>query len=365
MIGKIIVDETVAEAAIIGGAILGGGGGGWMEEGRRLAQLALKKGFREIRPLEAFEPGKKFLTVSAVGTPSAGSDILLPEDYIRAVELFLKKSGQEVCGLVSSEVGAMAVVNGWVQSAYLGIPVVNAAANGRAHPLGLMGSMGLHQEKGFVSRQAAVGRHPETGSQIERFFEGSIEETSQAVRNMAVELGGMVAVVRHPVPADYIRKNGAPGAIGHAVSLGQAYQAQLKPSPRQLINAVKDKFGAGIILTGRVKRVSISQNAGLDVGEAAVETKEGEAELKFLNEYITLELNKLRLATFPDLIMTFEAGSAMPLITAVIKKDIEVFILTVPAAKLILGAGVKDPELLGRIESVIGKPITRYFLLNN
>ncbi|MGQ9579306.1 MAG: S-methyl thiohydantoin desulfurase domain-containing protein, partial [Candidatus Aminicenantales bacterium] len=360
-----IVDETVAEAAIIGGAILGGGGGGWVEEGRRLAQFALKEGFREILPLEAFEPGKNILTVSAVGAPSAGADVLLPEDYVRAVELFLEKSSQEICGLMSSEVGAMAVANGWVQSAYLGIPAVDAAANGRAHPLGLMGSMGLHREKGFVSRQAAVGRRPSTGTQVERFFEGSIEETSQAVRNMAAELGGMVAVARHPIPADYIRQNGAPGAIGHAVSLGRAYQAQSKYSPLHSISAVKDKFGVGIILTGRVKKVRVSQNAGFDVGQVAVETKEGEAELRFLNEYMTLELNKLRLATFPDLIMTFEAGSAMPLITAAVKKDIEVFILTVPAAKLILGAGVNDPDLLGRLESVIGKPITRYILLND
>lgn len=365
MIGKIIVDEKVAEAAIIGGAILGGGGGGWVEEGRRLAQLALKKGFREILPLEAFEPGKNILTVSALGTPSAGSDVLLPEDYIRAVELFLEKSSQEICGLMSSEVGAMAVVNGWVQAAYLGIPVADAAANGRAHPLGLMGSMGLHREKMFVSRQTAVGRRPTTRTQVERFFEGSIEETSQAVRNMAAELGGIVAVARHPVPVDYIRQNGAPGALGHAVSIGQAYQAQLKYSPLQSINAVKDKFGAGFVLTGRVKKVSLSQNAGFDVGEVAVETNEGEGELRFSNEYMTLELNKLRLATFPDLIMTFEAGSARPLITAAVKKDLEVFILTVPAAKLILGAGVKDPELVGRLESVIGKPISRYFLLNN
>ncbi len=360
MTDKIIVDEAVAQAAVLGGAILGGGGGGWIEEGQRLAMFALKKGFHEVLSLDAFQPEDKILTVSAVGAPSVGYEVLQPDDYISSVEFFMEKTGQKVSGLMSSEVGAMAGVNGWVQSAALGIPVVDAAANGRAHPLALMGSMGLHRGKGFISRQAAVGRHPSSGKRVERFFEGSIQETSQAVRNMAAELGGMVAVARHPVKVDYIRQNGAAGAIGQAIRLGQAYAAPRRPLPLSIIKNVLDSFGAGTILQGCVKRWQLSRQAGFDVGKIVVETDEGQAELSFWNEYMTLELNKQRLATFPDLIMTFEAASAVPLISAAVKEEAEVFILTAPAAKLILGAGVKDPELLGRIEAVIGKDILNY-----
>jgi len=55
--------------------------------------------------------------------------------------------GLSISGLISSEVGALGVVNGWVQSAALQIPVIDAPANGRAHPLGLMGFDGAPPEE--------------------------------------------------------------------------------------------------------------------------------------------------------------------------------------------------------------------------
>ena len=168
---SIRVDELTIEAAVLGGTVLGGGGGGWIEEGRKLGQIAFSRGFREILPLDALPDEAVLLTVSAVGAPSVGSDLLAAEDYIQAVELFRKKTGAEIDGLISSEIGALGVVNGWVQSAALHIPVVDAPCNGRAHPLGLMGSLGLHRQKNLVSRQTAVGGSQEKGTRVEAFLE--------------------------------------------------------------------------------------------------------------------------------------------------------------------------------------------------
>jgi len=353
---RILIDREVAEAAVHGGAILGGGGGGWIEEGQRLAAFALKKGFTGIWPLESLNPDDLVLTVSVVGAPSAGKKGLRPEDYSRAVEYFLERTKPKVLGLISSEVGATAVVNGWVQSIQLGILSLDAAANGRAHPLGLMGSMGLHRQKRFFSQQAAVGRDS-SGRRVEEFFQGSIEETSAAVRKMAANSGGMVAVARNPVPAAYVKKYGAPGAISMAIRVGQIYRQKKNLPPAQLMEAILRQFGDGVVYQGKVEKFALRQSGGFDVGQIQIKGPEGWYELVFLNEYMTLERNGRRLATFPDLIMTFEANSGRPLISAALKRDLEVFILTSPKNNLVLGAGVKDRSLLRRVEAILGKKI--------
>jgi len=358
---NIIIDNIIVESALIGGAILGGGGGGWIEEGKKLASLALEKGFSEILSLDFLDPSSLLLTVSAVGAPSAGPAHLLPEDYVRAVELFLEKSQAEISGLISSEIGGLAIVNGWFQSASLGIPVVDAPADGRAHPLGLMGSMGLHKIKDYISQQAVVGRTRE-GRLVETFLVGSIEETARTTRELAAELSGLVAVARNPVEAGYVRDHGAPGAIRQAISLGKLFKEKRLAGldSQKIMASILDFLGEGNFFRGKVKKYILCQKEGFDLGLIQIESSSGEYELTFWNEYMTLEKGRERLATFPDLIMTFEAETASPLISAAIKEGMEIIVLSVPAQRLILGAGVKDPLLLKKIETTIDREILKY-----
>lgn len=350
---KIYVDKNNLESFVVGGAILGGGGGGWPEEGKILADEAIKRGFKEIWPIELLDSASLLLTVSAVGAPSVGHSQLQPEDYARAVELFLEKSRVKISGLISSEIGAMAIVNGWIQSALLGIPVIDAPADGRAHPLGLMGSMGLHKSKNYVSLQAAVSRNQQ-GKRIEQFFIGPLEETARAVRSMAAELGNLVAVARNPVEAGYVKLKGAPGAIYQAFYLGEIFlKANLKPEKK--IRSLLDYFGCGQFILGKIIKLSLHQKKGFDLGLVEIISKGEKYELTFWNEYMTLEKNGQRLATFPDLIMTFDATTASPLISAALKESQEIYLIAVPSQKLILGDGVKDPELLQKAEQAIGK----------
>lgn len=143
-----------------------------------------------------------------------------PNDFVRAVELLIEKSGIKIDGFISSEIGAFGVVNGWIQSAFLGIPVVDAPCNGRAHLLGLMGSMGLHREKDYVSIQTTVGGDFKRGNRVEAYYKGSMEKVAELVRESATRTDGMVAVARNPVSAKYVKENGAPGVIKMALMVG-------------------------------------------------------------------------------------------------------------------------------------------------
>jgi DUF917 family protein len=354
------IDKKIIEAAVLGGAILGGGGGGWIEEGRKLAQVAVEKGFSEILSIEDLPQDAVLLTVSGVGAPSAGGDLLEPIDYVRAVELFIEKTGMKIDGLISSEIGALGVVNGWIQSAALNIPVIDAPCNGRAHPSGLMGSMGLHRQEGYVLFQTAVGGKIDKGNRVEAFYEGPLADASKSVREASVRAGGMVAVARNPVPAHYVRENGAPGAIQMAMALGKILLKNKKADLKKTLKEIYDFLGVDFIIKGKAEEVAIKTEGGLDIGTIQVRTPKRLYELTFWNEYMTFATDDTRIATFPDLIMTFDSRTLMPLISAQIEGGMEVIVIAVPAQQLILGAGMRDDELMKQVEKAIGKEIVRF-----
>ncbi|MEW6723346.1 MAG: DUF917 family protein [Bacillota bacterium] len=105
---------------------------------------------------------------------------------MRAVELLRDALGVRIGGLITNENGGSATVNGWIQAATLGLPVVDAPCNGRAHPTGLMGSMGLHRSPGYLSLQAAVGGDPNQGRYLEITAAGSLAGASATVRQASI-----------------------------------------------------------------------------------------------------------------------------------------------------------------------------------
>ena len=98
----------------------------------------------------------------------------------------------KIDAFITNECGG-SIFNGWVPAAILGLSLVDAPCNGRAHPTGLMGSMGLHRIKDYISVQSAVGGNPEIGKHLEAVFKGALESTSSLVRQCAVCAGGLVA----------------------------------------------------------------------------------------------------------------------------------------------------------------------------
>lgn len=353
MENSIKINKKNAEAAVLGGAVLGGGGGGWIEDGKNLARIALKNGFSQIVPLDSLAENTMLVTVSAVGAPSEGSKSIKPKHYVRAVELLRDETGIKIGGLISSEIGALGVVNGWIQSAILKIPLVDSPCNGRAHPLGLIGSMGLHKIKDYVSIQSVVGGHGD--SYTEALFKNSLEKASQKVLEVAARVKGMVAVARNPITVEYVKIHGAPNAISMAIKLGKIILENKLSGPEQMVNSINLFFGSDFTLKGKVKQVSLKIEEGLDTGKIDIDIRGKEYRLTFWNEYMALEDQRHRIATFPDLIMSFDAKTGNPLISAEIKENQEIIIIVVSAKRLILGAGVKDSQLLKKIEETMGK----------
>lgn len=355
---EVIINKEMIEAAVIGGCVLGGGGGGSMVQGRELAELAMRMGTIRLIDIDDIHDDATLVTVSAVGSPAAKQSFVKPIDYIRAVELLSKKAQIEPDGLISNECGGTATINGWLQAAILGIPVVDAPCNGRAHPTGAMGSIGLHVKEGYTSYQAAVGGDPSIGRYIELAVQGSIEQAANMVRQAAVQAGGWVAVARNPVEASYVKKHAALGAICQSITLGQAMLAARAKGGLAMIEVAAEVLGGNIVEAGVVEKIELITDGGYDYGLIMI----GSLELAFWNEYMSMERNGARLGTFPDLIMTLDKLTGMPLTTAEIKERQEVAVLYVPKSNLLLGTGALSTELLAIVEPIVRKCSVKYAL---
>jgi len=343
-------------ALVLGGAVLGGGGGGAFEEGLQLGQLATEIGTPSIIPLTDLQPGDIVLTVSAVGAPAAEKQYVQPMDYVHSVEMACAVLDAPIAALNVNEMGAMASVNGLIQSAVLGIPVVDAPCNGRAHPTAVMGAMGLNEISDYSSLQAACGGNPACGRRVEILVRGDLTRCSILVREASIQAGGVVAVARNPVSVEYLKKHAAVGAMNMAIGLGKAIMGphQEGQSSEEVIARQLD---GEVLAQGKIIKVALTTQGGFDVGAVQIE---GGYELVFWNEFMLIEASGERLYTFPDLIMLFGQDLNRPVSSAELKKGMKVVIIAVRKEKLLLGDGMRHRELFLDIEKTIGCQVVQH-----
>ncbi|HEY0876682.1 MAG TPA: DUF917 family protein [Vicinamibacterales bacterium] len=345
------------EAAVAGGAVLGGGGGGTIAEGLRLGREALAAGTPRLLALDAVQPDALVATASLVGAPGDPRARVAPADYTRAWELVRTLVERPIEGVISCENGGTASVHGWLQSAVFGVPVIDAPANGRAHPTADMGGMGLERMDEFVAIQAAAGGNRETGAYLEQRVTGSLAATNRLVRAAAEEAGGLVGVARNPIAASYLQDHAAPGGLSQALELGRRMVAgRSSTRPEAIVNVLIERLAAAVIARGEVREYALRSEGAYDVGIARV----GGAELTIWNEYLTLDVEGERIATFPDLIVTLDQNTGHPLTSAELSVGRSVVVLAAPASQLILGAGVRCPEHFVALEAAVRREILKY-----
>lgn len=339
-----------AETLVLGGGLLGAGGGGDWQEGLELLHTALRIGRPKLLAIEEVDANGMLATVSGVGAPAAKEQDVVIADHLMSVELFVKNVGTSLVGLISSENGGFSSANGFVQSALSGLPVIDAPGNGRAHPTGVMGSMGLHKDPSYRSKQAAVGGTPGKRD-VHLYIEGALGAVDHIVRQAAVGSGGLVAVTRNPVSAGYVKQHGAPGALQLAINLGEIILAKKGDGGKAVAEAVLEYFGNGVVIgCGEVGDYHLRTEGGYDVGQLML----GTATVTFWNEFMTVDQGGARLATFPDLIFALNARTGLPTTTATIGNGSDIVLATVPKDYIPLGAGVKDPQILNQVEAVLG-----------
>jgi uncharacterized protein len=349
------LDWENAEALVHGGAILGGGGGGSRMEGIKAARLALELGRPRVVPLSEIDDNACLVMVSAVGAPAAAERFVQPMDHVRCVTKVAERLREPLGGLIQNEMGGFASANGMIQSAVLDLPIIDAPGNGRAHPLALMGSLGLHDKAGYRSIQAVCGGDPERGHRVEMVVEGSIHACAALVREASIQAGGIVAVARNPISASWVRDTAAVGAVEATAELGRAFLAAMRDN-RSTAHAVSQHLRGEVVAQGRVDSVELSTQGGFDIGRVLVN---GECELVFWNEYMFIDMGGRRY-TFPDLITTFDTSTGHVVNTAEIQEGMEVAVVAARKENLILGTGMRDRALFQRVDEVLKRPVLDY-----
>lgn len=346
------IRKSDLEAIAIGGLILGGGGGGSSLEGQKIGEEA----FRHTDVLKVIDVSElpanaNVLTISAVGAPSATEQYVKAEDYLTVIDLLEKVEGVKVDALITNEMGGGSSFNAFIPSVLKNIPMLDVSCNGRAHPLGTMGAMGLSENNEFITTQTAVGGNPQHQKHIEMVVKGTVPKTSNLVRQAAVEAGGLVVVARNAVSKEYIEQHAALGSLTQSLELGKRFLAA--KSFEEKITAIITFLGGKVACRGKVTDLHLEMEGGLDKGSFIINEEEEKHILYIWNEYMALEKNGVRQATFPDLLMTFDEETSLPVTSAEIKDGQNICVIQVPYKHLLLGAGMKERTGYERIEETL------------
>lgn len=341
-----------------GAQVLGGGGGGREERGLKTAQEALAAGQVRLASVEELSPDDLVVTVSGVGAPSQKKAMYTAQHYLRALELLEQRLERPIAGFIPSEIGGSAAFGPFLAAAARGVPVIDAACDGRAHPLGTMGALGLDRDPTAQTIQAACGGRREDGTYVEVVTCGTVRSASRASRTAAELAGGLAAVVRNPVSAGYLKENAAVGAYTRAMELGRALEGA--KTPRERAETAARALGGRVVCEGVVTGCRLVTTGGLDHGECVLSTDSGSCRLTFYNEYMSLQQGEERLATFPDLIATLDGETGQVVLTADMAEGRRVLVLSAPYQRLLLGSGLRQRWDYEQIEGILDIPMTPY-----
>lgn len=350
-----LLDDMWLRQLVYGGAVLGAGGGGSIRAGLRAGRKALAAGPLRLADLKELPEDARLLTFTGVGTTGKVLGVeKLDWQRTKALQAFMETGQQQIGGFVSSEVGPLAVTYGWRESAATGIPVVDAPCNGRAHPMGLMGSLGLHRLPKHITTTVAVGGEPGADNYVELTTRTNVTNASYLVRNAASKLRVPMGVVRNPVLASYVRKHAAVGALKYARSVGEALLENLKDGLPAVLASLAKVMGGRVLAQGRVQSADLAERQGFTLGTIVLSTDaDAQVRIPLCNEYMMVMQDGVPLAAFPDLIALFDRNSSLPLSTADVRPGQHLVAFGVPRSRLILGSAMRDRSLLRPIEVLL------------
>lgn len=355
------LNEQDLLAMVYGGAILGAGGGGSIEAGLAAGRDAFASGRPFLAKISDLNANTHLVTFSRVGTVSSTRALgQLAHQHTSALKVFRGWSESKIRGIIPSEVGPLAVTYGWEQSATLGIPIVDAPCNGRAHPTEIMGSLGLHRFPGYVTKALAVGSQAGTNTSLELALTATVQLSAQIVRDTVARTGMPLAVVRNPLPVSYIRNHAAIGGLTYAMHVGQAFLQALPQGLDAITTRIAHFMGGAVLARGTLTAVVRSDRQGFTVGELRLlDDSIGPVRIPLCNEYMLVLCDNQVLAAFPDLITLFDAKTLLPVNSSDAREGQRVILLVVPAERLNLASTMFDRALLRPVEKLLGMAFPR------
>ncbi|MDE1171851.1 MAG: DUF917 family protein [Verrucomicrobium sp.] len=358
-----ILTRKDVEAAVKGGSIYASGGGGWVEHGLQIGGAAVAIGQPELVPVSEVPNDAVIVTTTAIGAPAGTTDWqMLGVDYVKAVQLLQEAIDRPIFGVMTPQNGMSSSINGWLPAALLGLKVIDATGDIRAHPTGDMGAMGLASRKDLQTVQTLVGGKRETGSYVELVVRGTVAKTSAILRTAADQAGGFAASARLPIDAAYVKQHGAIGGITSALRLGEAI-VKAEESGSDVLKAILSHTGGTLIGRGTVTAKDVAYtNAAFDIGRIEVGTGRERVTLHVMNEHMAVDdADGRRIASYPDVITTLTLGGH-PLSAGQVQVGAEIVVLRIEKSLLPMSSSVTDPTVYPPVEKALGINLADYAL---
>ncbi|SHF35811.1 hypothetical protein SAMN05444392_1175 [Seinonella peptonophila] len=351
------------EAAVRGGSVFACGGGGWFDHGLEIGKAAITVGKPKLVSIDELPDDAIVVTTTAIGAPAGTNWQMLGKDYIKAVQLLQENFADQVVAVMTPQNGMSSTINGWLPAAALGLVVVDATGDIRAHPTGKMGSLGLASSLDYETIQVVVGGKPEEGSYLELVVKGTPARTSDILRKAADLAGGFIAAARHPLPASYIKKHAAIGGVSKAIDLGKAILAAEDQGSEIILETICQETHGAILGQGIVKKVDVSYHQAFDIGTITIEVENDFLTIHVMNEHMAVEdAQGNRLATFPDVITTISTNTGRPVSVGHLQEGDKISVFHISKEQLPLSSSVKDPSVYPEVEQVLGIQLSNHAL---
>jgi DUF917 family protein len=353
-----LLNERRLLELVYGGAVLGAGGGGSIEAGLAAGREALGHGSPRLAHIEELPRETLIATLSIVGSMAGAMTEQTPPQHGPALRRLVEVEKRSIEAVIPSEVGPQSVTYGWRESALAGTLIVDAPCNGRAHPLGLMGSLGLHRRPSYITSTVAIGGSRSAHTSVEVILRASATKASSMVRHNAATSGVPLAVARNPLPASYVKRHAAAGGLKYAADVGKIVLNEINHGLPRLLERLSKWLGGRILSEGRVDSASLTETKGFTVGHIRIQEQDGnESSVSVCNEYLAFQSKGVVLAAFPDLITLFDFDSALPLASPEVKPGKRVAAFGVPRARLKLASTMNDVALLRPLERLLKIPL--------
>jgi uncharacterized protein len=182
------------------------------------------------------------------------------------------------------------------------------------------------------------------------------------LRTAANEAGGFIASCRNPIPVRMVAERAVLGGISQALEVGRAIVEAEPRGGDAVIEAICAATGGGIMASGTVTANTLAYTKeAFDCGRIDIAAPGGTIAAYVLNEYMALERDGQRIATYPDIITTLSIDG-VPVSAGRLVPGMPVHILHVPKERIPLSASVLDPSVYPPVERALGIPIAPYAL---
>lgn len=358
---RVLTLEDV-EYAIKGGSVFACGGGGWGEHGRELGTLAVTIGRPELVSLDEVPDDAYIATAAAIGAPGGLTDWeMLGVDYVKAVSLLQEALGKPLYGLIIGQNGMSSTLNAWLPAALLGVKVIDAVGDLRAHPTGDMGSIGMANSPEIMI-QTAVGGNRANNSYIELVTKGATAKVSPVLRKASDMSGGFIASCRNPLKASYVKQHAALSGISMAIELGKAITQAEPQGSQAVLDAICASTKGQILCQGEVVANTLKYtDEAFDIGLIKIQSPQGIYTIHVMNEHMAVELDGKRVASYPDVITTLDA-EGKPVSAGQVLPRMKISLFHVSKTQIPLSSSVLDPSVYPYVEERLNIDLASYAL---